>query len=98
MEVTGKRTVEIVTNIICDGCGGSCAKGADKDALEYATLAARWGYYSQHDGEIYSYHLCEYCFFGVLAYLKERARGLELAQDRQNRLAQPTGWYIPGSE
>lgn len=74
MEVKSVRPVDVVTDIICDGCGASCARGPDKDALEYAKLAARWGYYSQHDGEQFSLHLCETCFFEVLDFLKGRGR------------------------
>lgn len=70
--------VEVVAEVICDGCGETCTKDREDGIHEFATLAADWGYYSSHDNESYRYQLCEICFFGVLAHLKERSRTLGL--------------------
>ena len=50
---------------------------------QYGTLQAIWGYGSQHDGERYLVHLCEACFFGVLAYLRQERRIHTLFDDEQ---------------
>lgn len=49
---------------------------------QVGTLQALWGYGSQHDGERYRVHLCEYCFFG-LAYLRQERRSNTLFDDVQ---------------
>ena len=50
----------------------------------FGTLAARWGYGSQHDGAQYQVHLCETCFFEALANLRQAHRLQNLfAEDYQ---------------
>ena len=54
---------EVITDIICDGCGLSCVP---KESLpffsaEYATLKANWGYFSNSDGETLNEQYCESC-------------------------------------
>ncbi|BBG89714.1 hypothetical protein ACGSH8M1_023800 [Aeromonas caviae] len=69
MLVTGIVPTEQVIDVCCDVCGEST--NVAEQVLEYATLAASWGYYSKHDGEQYQVHLCESCFFETLAYLRQ---------------------------
>ncbi len=76
MEISEIRPKEVVVEVICDCCGQSTTKDRELGVHEYATIAADWGYGSDHDGERYRYQLCETCFFGVLAYLRGEARML----------------------
>lgn len=73
MLVKGVVSTEQVIDIICDICGDSTKKA--EQMLDYATLAANWGYGSSHDGERYQIHLCEECFFETLAFLRQCHRG-----------------------
>lgn len=57
---------------ICDVCGGHTH--VPGYGQQFGTLQALWGYGSQHDGERYRVHLCETCFFGTLAYLRQQRR------------------------
>lgn len=41
---------------------------------QFGTLQALWGYGSKHDGERYRVHLCESCYFQVLAVLRQERR------------------------
>ena len=72
MKVSEKVEMEAVTDVLCDVC--LCSTRATTGGLEFATLQALWGYGAQHDGDRYELHLCESCFFGTLAYLKQERR------------------------
>ena len=50
---------------------------------QFGTLEALWGHGSKHDGERYQVHLCESCFFGALAYLRQERRIHTLFDDEQ---------------
>lgn len=62
---------EQVVDVRCDVCGESTMKAEE---MNYATLAANWGYGSRHDGERFEVHLCEGCFFEALANLRQSHR------------------------
>ncbi|WP_368192152.1 hypothetical protein [Aeromonas sp. s8] len=68
-----------VVDILCDVCGASTTKSLGTQ--EFGTLEACWGYGSQHDGERYQVHLCEGCFFGVLANLRQEHRLMNMFSD-----------------
>jgi hypothetical protein len=57
---------------------------------QYGTLAARWGYGAQHDGERYHVVLCETCFFQVLAFLRQERRINNLFADIDDEVFGPT--------
>ncbi|WP_257223025.1 hypothetical protein [Acinetobacter sp. YH12126] len=65
MEIKQLRLTEVISDVLCDICGQSTT-------LEFATLAANWGYFSQSDGERYELQLCEKCFFYTLDILKKQ--------------------------
>ena len=71
MKVTAMIPTEQVTDVLCDVCGTGTASACGP---EFGTLQAHWGYGSQHDTERYEVHLCESCFFGTLAYLRQEHR------------------------
>lgn len=60
---------EAVIKITCDVCGKNT--NVEGSGQEYGTLSAHWGYGSQHDGEAYEVHLCEFCFFRALESLQK---------------------------
>jgi hypothetical protein len=65
-----KKTVDVLAEIICDICGGSCS--CENFGHEYASIEALWGYGSSMDGKEYEIHLCELCFKSTIKYLKEK--------------------------
>ena len=50
-----KKSVDILAEIICDICGGSCSY--ENFGHEYASIEAVWGYGSTMDGKEYEIHL-----------------------------------------
>lgn len=71
MKVTEKKVVEAISSVLCDSCGcNTLVEGTP----QFATLRAHWGFGSAHDGERYELELCEGCFFGTLAYIKQERR------------------------
>ncbi len=72
MKITGRVETEVVTDVKCDICRRSTR--VDVGGLQFATLKAKWGFGTNHDGERYEFHLCEGCFFGTIAYFKQERR------------------------
>lgn len=64
MDVREVKPIEVITDVLCDICDQSTK-------LEFATLSATWGYFSQSDGEQYKLQLCDKYFFDILAVLKK---------------------------
>lgn len=64
---TVTQEVEIIEDIVCNRCGGSCRSKLDpiENTDFYGLIEASFstGYFSQHlpDGFIYSFSLCEEC-------------------------------------
>lgn len=82
MKVTGTMKVETVTDVLCDVCG--CSTRVTPGGLQFATLKAHWGYGTTHDGERYELHLCEGCFFGAVAFLKQERRVQRMFDDARH--------------
>ena len=74
MKVMIKKEIEVVGDIRCDVCGCSTSKNG-RHSPQFGTLHAHWGYGAHHDGKAYEVHLCESCFFQILANLQELRRG-----------------------
>lgn len=68
MKIITAEEAESSRDVLCDVCGKTTR--AEGRGLQFGTLRANWGSGSAHDGECYEVHLCEPCFFGVLAGLK----------------------------
>ncbi|MFQ2601389.1 hypothetical protein ACK30G_00700 [Aeromonas caviae] len=80
MLVKGIVPTEQVVDVLCDACG--CSTKTTFGTNEYGCLSADFGYGSQHhDGERYQVHLCEMCFFGTLATVREMHRGHHMFDD-----------------
>lgn len=65
-------TIESQSDIRCDVCDANTRVPGYGNQVGF--LQALWGYGSQHDGERYRLHLCETCFFGALAHLRQERR------------------------
>ncbi|QWL62058.1 hypothetical protein HQ399_07255 [Aeromonas jandaei] len=70
---------EQVVDILCDVCGRSTKTNFGTN--QYGSLSADFGYGSRHDGERYQVHLCEMCFFGTLAIVRDMHRGHRMFDD-----------------
>ena len=72
MKTYKKKTVKSVDKIYCDVCGESCT--TDNFGSEYAVLEAAWGYASNHGGTMFELQICEYCFFDIIKYMKNKKK------------------------
>ncbi|WP_095194385.1 hypothetical protein [Pseudomonas sp. Irchel 3A7] len=72
MKIIGRVEADAVTDVVCDVC--QCSTRVHAGGLQFGTLHAHWGYGTTHDGERYELQLCEACFFGTLAYIKQERR------------------------
>lgn len=79
MKITELVNVECVVDVKCDICGTSTR--IEEHGCQFGTLQAHWGYGTLHDGERYEIHLCERCFFQILANLKEQRRAEQMFSD-----------------
>jgi len=94
MKILGVKDVEVVSEVMCDICCRSTQ--TEGGGLQYGELRAAWGYGSSHDGERYEVHLCECCFFEVLANLKhERQRETRFDESDENRCPESFGLVNP---
>lgn len=78
MKKIAKRSVKVVTDITCDGCGGSVVPEVQKsynenlnDFSEFGVLEASYGYGSNQDGDSFHFDLCETCFGELANKVKE---------------------------
>lgn len=69
MKKTASKVIEVVIDIICDGCGSSVVPDFQKlhrenlnDFNEFGVLCASYGYGSSLDGDTHKFDLCEQCF------------------------------------
>lgn len=74
-----KQFLPAIVDVICNSCGKSCLKVKKEDSLEFATIYATWGYFSNNrDGQIHEGHLCQVCFdkitkkFAIPTLIEER--------------------------
>jgi hypothetical protein len=74
-------TDQMQMDLICEVCGINTRIPGYGE--QFGKLHAHWGYGAKHDGEHYRVHLCESCFFGALAYLREQRRIHTLFDDDQ---------------
>jgi hypothetical protein len=79
MRIIGTVTqeVEIITDIICNKCGGSCKASVVPGGFNGLIEAeVHGGYDSTHmsDGDIYVFSLCEKCLIDVVKDFKHPAK------------------------
>ncbi len=73
MEVKKFETVLVSSTFYCDICKQDC-KQSDYGP-EYATLRAKWGYYSNKDLEDHRCDLCEACYDKVRDFIENTLKG-----------------------
>ena len=56
------RKVKEVTSIVCNKCGRVIPVVEGVPQEDVLTVDKRWGYFSEKDGEIHSFDLCESCY------------------------------------
>ena len=54
----GMVKTEVVSEIICD----CCKKSIDPDKNDFVHIEKEWGYFSNKDGQIHIFHICESCY------------------------------------
>lgn len=87
------KPIQTDAEIHCAVCGGNTR--VPGYGQQFGSLQALWGCGAQHDGERYRVHLCEPCFFGALAYLREQRRIHTLFDDDQPAADQMFGRVAP---
>lgn len=90
MKIMGIKDVESVIDVTCDTCGESTTNSTNSTS-QYGVLSADWGYGSRHDGEHYQVHLCETCFFSLLAEAKALRRANMLFSENYEPFANDLG-------
>jgi len=65
-----QKLVWQVTDVTCDMCGQTCVK--EHEQMEYGTLQANWGYYSDRDLVQEECDLCESCFGKVRQFIQDQ--------------------------
>jgi hypothetical protein len=73
MRTFKEKITKTLDDVHCDCCGKSTTHYTDIGP-DYATLESCWGYGSINDGTKYSIDLCEYCFFEVLQFIRNRRK------------------------
>ena len=94
MKIIERVEIEAVTDVKCDVC--RCSTRLITGGLQFATLQAHWGFGTQHDGERYELHLCENCFFGTIAYLKQERRVQNLFDESDQTNTDDLGLVVRG--
>jgi hypothetical protein len=68
MKTTAVDQIESASDVLCDVCNESTS--VESHGPQFGTLLANWEFHSPPNGERYEIHLCEPCFFTVLAGLR----------------------------
>jgi hypothetical protein len=68
MKTTAVDQTGSASDVLCDVCNESTS--VESHGPQFGTLRANWEFRSPPNGERYEIHLCERCFFSVLAGLR----------------------------
>lgn len=58
-----------LVDVICNMCGEKIKK-SDNVLYDYFHAEKKWGYFSEMDGENYSFDLCQDCYKKLISQLK----------------------------
>lgn len=89
MKITSLVEIEAVSDVLCDVC--RLTTRLESGRLQFASLQAHWGHGTEHEGERYEIHLCEACFFQMLAGLKQERRIQSLFCDDEDTVGDDFG-------
>ena len=53
---------EKTINIYCNKCGAEITKIGSSNFADFLEIKKYWGYFSEKDGEIHSFDICEDCY------------------------------------
>lgn len=71
--IKGFKRFVVDIDIICDKCGKSCiCENGNIESAEFGEVSARFGYWSEQDGKIHQYELCESCFMNVVKLINKK--------------------------
>ncbi len=71
---TRRRTEEVLAHIVCNKCSKEL-KEPDQDS--YITINHVFGYFSNKDGQLYDFDLCEDCFDVLVSELQIKPHIME---------------------
>lgn len=94
MKIIERVEIEAVTDVKCDVC--RCSTRSEIDGFQFATLQAHLGFGTKHDGERYELHLCENCFFGTIAYIKQERRIQNIFDESDQANSEELGLVVRG--
>lgn len=60
-EYTQEKKAKLV-KLVCNGCGKSIAVKNDVAPEDWLSVDKTWGYFSEKDGQIHAFDLCEACY------------------------------------
>jgi uncharacterized cysteine cluster protein YcgN (CxxCxxCC family) len=74
-----EKTIQVekqeVVDVICDCCGKSCMREGMGGGLEYMTMSAHWGFWSNKDLEKWTAQICEACVDEKFGFVKFQKTG-----------------------
>lgn len=57
-------------SVFCNMCGKEINTEAGRDGEDVLSVEKAWGYFSEKDGELHSFDLCEKCYDRLTAQFK----------------------------
>lgn len=52
--------------IYCNMCGRKIEQGQNIPAEDFVSVKKNWGYFSNNDGMVHEFELCEECYFALI--------------------------------
>ncbi len=71
-----------LVDVICNMCGEKIKKTDNGVLCDYFHSEKEWGYFSELDGEKYSFDLCQTCYKKLLNQLQISAKNDEKQNDK----------------
>lgn len=71
----------MLQNIICNGCGRKLEATGSVIRNDWLSVDKAWGYFSEKDGCIHSFDLCEECYDNMIHQF-----AVEVTQTQQNEM------------
>ena len=62
MEAMENRMEKKVYEVYCNSCGKKIETTGSTKREDYISIKKEWGYFSNKDGQIHIFHICESCY------------------------------------
>lgn len=62
MEAMENRMEKKVYEVYCNSCGKKIETTDSTKREDYISIKKEWGYFSNKDGQIHIFHICESCY------------------------------------